>query len=102
MRAEVGDRLRLRGKHVGDSDRVGVIRSVGENGEPPYKVRFGDRETTVVPGPDAVIENAAMGGAAESAEEFTEDLGQEFANDARRVAHGVEEVGEKIGEAFRR
>jgi hypothetical protein len=89
MRAAVGDRLRVRGKHVGDSDRVGVISSVSANGEPPYKVRFGETETTVVPGPDAVIENAGMDGAAESAEEFTEDVGHEFANDARRVVHGV-------------
>jgi hypothetical protein len=109
MRANVGDWLRLRGKHVGDSDRVGVIRAVGENGAPPYKVRFDGVERTVYPGPDAVIENAGMGEAAEAAEEFTEDFGREFAGDARRVAHaaegavhGVEHAGEKIGEAFRR
>jgi hypothetical protein len=102
MRAAVGDRLRVRGKRVGESDRVGVIRSVGQNGEPPYTVRFDDVERTVYPGPDAVIENAGMGGAAESAEEFTEDFGQEFADDAKRLAHGVEEAGEKIGEAFHR
>jgi hypothetical protein len=102
MRAAVEDRLRVRGEHVGEPDRVGMIHALGVEGAPPYRARFEETERTVYPGPDAVIENAGMSAAAETAEEFTEDLGQEFASDAQRIAHGIEEAGEKIGEAFRR
>lgn len=57
MQAQVGDRLHIRGRHVGNPDKVGRIIEVrGENGAPPYLVRFDDgHETLVFPGPDAVI-----------------------------------------------
>ena len=41
MRAQVGDELIVRGRHVGDEDREGMITEIhGENGAPPYFVRW--------------------------------------------------------------
>jgi hypothetical protein len=64
MQAAVGDRLRLRGNIVGQSDRVGEIVEVrGAGGEPPYLVRFDDGHSALVfPGPDAVIEHSRKKG----------------------------------------
>ena len=58
MQATVGDRLHVHGRSVGQKDRLGEIIEVrGENGAPPYLVRFADgRENLVYPGPDCVIE----------------------------------------------
>lgn len=58
MRAKVGDRLHVHSRVVGVDDRVGEIVDVrGENGEPPYLIRFPDgHESLVFPGPDSVIE----------------------------------------------
>ncbi len=59
MRAHKGDRLVIRGHHVGAPDRDGEIIEVqGENGAPPYLVRWSDdgHEALVFPGSDAVIE----------------------------------------------
>ncbi len=59
MRAHKGDRLVIRGHHVGVPDRDGEIIEVqGENGAPPYLVRWSDdgHEALVFPGSDAVIE----------------------------------------------
>lgn len=59
MKANVGDRLIMEGKHVGDPRRVGVIVEVRrEDGSPPYLVRWLDdgHEGLVFPGPDARIE----------------------------------------------
>ncbi len=43
MKAQVGDELVVRGRHVGDPDRTGVIIEVrGEDGGPPYLVRWSD------------------------------------------------------------
>jgi Domain of unknown function (DUF1918) len=58
MRAKVGDRLHVHGRTVGNADRIGEIVEVrGGDGEPPYLVRFGDgQETLVFPGPDATVE----------------------------------------------
>ncbi len=43
MKAQVGDELIVRGRHVGDHDRKGVIIEViGEAGGPPYLVRWSD------------------------------------------------------------
>ena len=59
MHAAVGDRLRVRGNIVGQSERIGEIVEVrGAGGEPPFLVRFDDGHTSLVfPGPDAVIEH---------------------------------------------
>lgn len=59
MQAAVGDRLRVHGNMVGQSERLGEIVEVrGAGGEPPYMVRFDDGHTSLVfPGPDAIIEH---------------------------------------------
>lgn len=60
MQANTGDRLHVYGNTVGEPDRIGEIVEVrGENGEPPYVVRFDDgAETLMFPGPDAAVESA--------------------------------------------
>ncbi|MFA1545725.1 DUF1918 domain-containing protein [Actinomadura chokoriensis] len=59
MNGRIGDRLHVHGNIVGQPDRTGEIIEVrGEDGGPPYLVRFDDgHETLVYPGPDAVIES---------------------------------------------
>jgi hypothetical protein len=61
MRATVGDRLHVHGRTVGATDRLGEIIEVrGQDGTPPYLVRFPDgHESLLYPGPDCVIEAAA-------------------------------------------
>lgn len=57
MQANVGDRLLIHGRIVGQHDRTAeVIEVLGENGSPPYRVRFEDgHETIMSPGPDTVV-----------------------------------------------
>jgi hypothetical protein len=59
MQATVGDRLHVHGRLVGNADQVGEIIEVrGEDGHPPYLVRYPDgHEGLVFPGPDCVVEN---------------------------------------------
>jgi len=60
MRAAVGDRILVRGNKVGEHDRGGEILAVeGEDGAPPYKVRWEDdgHEGLFFPGADAVVEH---------------------------------------------
>ena len=60
MRASVGDRLVVKGHHVGDPDRVGLVVAVrGEQGGPPYLLRWEDdgHEGLFFPGPDAVVQH---------------------------------------------
>jgi hypothetical protein len=59
MRAEVGDLLHVRGRTVGTQERKGeVIEVRGEDGAPPYMVRFSDgHESLVFPGTDCVVEH---------------------------------------------
>jgi len=56
MKAQVGDELLVRGLHVGDPDRRGVITEVrGKDGGPPYLVRWGDgHESSFFPSSDTV------------------------------------------------
>jgi hypothetical protein len=58
MQATVGDRLHIRGRTVGVQDRYAeVIEVRGNDGSPPYLVRFTDgHETLVYPGADCVVE----------------------------------------------
>ncbi|MBF8193709.1 DUF1918 domain-containing protein [Nonomuraea sp. K274] len=58
MHANVGDTLLVHGHVVGQADRKGQIIEVrGQNGAPPYLVRFEDgHEQLVFPGPDALIQ----------------------------------------------
>ena len=59
MRTTAGERITIRGQTVGAPDRHGQILEVrGNEGEPPYYVRFDDaHESLVYPGPDCVIEH---------------------------------------------
>ncbi len=62
MRAVAGDKIVIRGHRIGTVPRSGVIVEVrGEDGEPPYIVRWGDdpNEHLFYPGSDADIEPAA-------------------------------------------
>ncbi|HWU47101.1 MULTISPECIES: DUF1918 domain-containing protein [unclassified Leifsonia] len=61
MQASVGDRLIVMSRSVAGKQRIGVIVEVhGNEGEPPYVVRWEDADHTavVVPGPDAHVEHA--------------------------------------------
>jgi hypothetical protein len=57
MQARVGDRLLILSRSGGRRDRTGeIIEVLGQDGAPPYRVRFDDgRETLMTPGPDAVV-----------------------------------------------
>lgn len=58
MRAHPGDLLLIKGHHVGHVMRTAEIVEVrGEDGEPPYVVRWEDtgRQSLVFPGPDAMV-----------------------------------------------
>jgi hypothetical protein len=60
MQAKVGDRLVIKGHHVGEHDRDAEILEVrGKDGGPPYLVRWeaDGHETLFFPGSDAVIEH---------------------------------------------
>jgi Domain of unknown function (DUF1918) len=60
VHAAVGDRLVVRGAHLGVPVREGEVVEVrATDGEPPYLVRWTDTGSTslVCPGPDAVLEH---------------------------------------------
>jgi hypothetical protein len=60
MRASVGDRMVIKAHTIGDHERDGEILEVhGEDGGPPYVVRWSDtgHEVLFFPGPDAVVEH---------------------------------------------
>ncbi len=59
MRANVGDELVIKGHHVGDADRRAVITDVhGEDGAPPYRVRWSDgHESVFFPSSDTIVEH---------------------------------------------
>jgi hypothetical protein len=60
MKASVGDRLIIKGHHVGEPDRNAEIIEVhGQDGAPPYLVRWDDdgHEGLLFPGSDASIEH---------------------------------------------
>ena len=60
MKANVGDRLVIKGHHVGEPDRDAEIIEVrGDDGAPPYLVRWADdgHEGLFFPGSDASIEH---------------------------------------------
>jgi hypothetical protein len=61
MHAQVGDRLIVQRQQLDKAMRVGEIIEVhGNNGAPPYVVRWTDdgHESTCFPGPDAHVEPA--------------------------------------------
>ena len=59
LRAEPGDRLIVRGHRQGEPERdAEVLEVLGEDGAPPYLVRWEDgRESEVFPGPDISIQH---------------------------------------------
>lgn len=60
MRAAVGDRIVVRGHRVGEPDRdAEILETRGENGGPPYRVRWSDdgHESLFFPGSDAYVEH---------------------------------------------
>ena len=59
MKAQVGDELVVKGRHVGDPDRTGVIIEVhGDAGGPPYLVRWSDgHESSFYPTTGTVAEH---------------------------------------------
>jgi hypothetical protein len=61
MRVAAGDLLLIKGRHAGEPDlRVRVVETHGENGTPPWRVRWGEEghEGLLFPGAEAVIEHA--------------------------------------------
>lgn len=62
MKAQVGDELVITGHHLGEAPRTGrVVEVRGEDGEPPYGVRWDDsgRTTLLFPGPDCTVKHLA-------------------------------------------
>lgn len=60
MHASAGDRIVIKGHRIGEPDRDCEVLAVeGEDGGPPYLVRWGDsgHETLFFPGSDATITN---------------------------------------------
>ena len=60
VKASVGDRLVIEGHHVGEPDRDAEILDVrGENGGPPYLVRWDDdgHEGPFFPGSDVIVDH---------------------------------------------
>ena len=58
MRAKVGDRIVIKGHHIGQPDRdCEVLEVRHDGGAPPPLVRWGDtgREDLFFPGPDASV-----------------------------------------------
>ena len=64
MKAAVGDRIVVKGHHVGEPDRDGRILEVrGDDSGPPFLVEW-DEDGHVglfFPGPDAVVEHFSAG-----------------------------------------
>ena len=60
MEAQVGERLHIHGRKVGNPDQHGEILEVrGADGGPPYLVRFDDgHEGLIFPGTDCTVEHA--------------------------------------------
>ena len=60
MFAATGDRIIIRGHHIGEPDRdCKVLEVQGRDGAPPYVVRWDDdgHEALFFPGSDAVVEH---------------------------------------------
>jgi hypothetical protein len=58
MHASVGDRIIIKGHHIGEPDRdAEVIGVEGADGAPPYRVRWGEdgHESLYFPGTDASV-----------------------------------------------
>lgn len=65
VKASVGDRLVIKGHHVGEPDRDAEIVEVrGSDGGPPYLVRWSDdgHVGLVFPGTDAAVQHLERAG----------------------------------------
>jgi hypothetical protein len=64
MDAQVGDRLVVNSRHVGQPAHTGeIVEVIGSGGEEHYRVRWTDgRETVVFPGTDTRVERVTSGG----------------------------------------
>ena len=61
MKAEVGDELVVKGRHVGDPDRTGVIIEVTGQAGPPYLVRWSDgHESSFYPTSGTVAQHISL------------------------------------------
>ncbi len=64
MKAAAGDKIVVKGRHLGDPNRDGEIIAVeGKDGEPPYRVRwqFDGHEGLFFPAADATVEHRSAG-----------------------------------------
>lgn len=63
MRAAAGSRIVIHGAHVDSAERHGeVLEARGEDGAPPYLVRFDDGgESLIFPGADCELEHDRTG-----------------------------------------
>jgi hypothetical protein len=60
MQAAVGDRVVIKGRYLGESERGGeIIALEGPDGQPPWRVRWeADGHVSLLfPGPDAIIQH---------------------------------------------
>jgi hypothetical protein len=60
MQASVGDRIVIRGHHIGEPDRdCEVLEVRGADGTAPFRVRWEDtgHEALLYPGPDAIVQH---------------------------------------------
>jgi hypothetical protein len=60
LRADVGDRLVIRGHHTGELDRdAEILEVLGPDGAPPFLVRWSDdgHVSRFYPGSDAYVEH---------------------------------------------
>jgi hypothetical protein len=60
MKASPGDRIVIRGHHLGEPERDCEVLAVeGPDGDPPFRVRWGDtgREALFFPGSDAQVQH---------------------------------------------
>jgi hypothetical protein len=64
LRASPGDRLVIHGHQLGEPSRDGeILEVIGEDGLPPYVVRWSDdgHVSELFPGPDASVEHFEHG-----------------------------------------
>ncbi len=60
LSASPGDRLVIRGHHLGEPDRDGeIVEVLGDHGAPPYRVRWEDtgHVSELYPGSDAHVQH---------------------------------------------
>lgn len=58
MRAQAGDILMVRSHHIGEPQKAVVPELRGDNGEPPFLVRWSDGyEGLIFPGSDASVQH---------------------------------------------